>query len=94
MLPQCAAYFVLPFLPQRSLNCHDKDCDLRILLYRVRQKVIKSSALAMAEAEKVLLTGTVLILLFLVSVLLKNLMLETIFSAIVAWTLIQEFKVG
>lgn len=85
MLPQRSAYFVLPFLPQRSFNFHDKDCDdLQILLYRIKQKTIKSSLLGMAEAGRVLLTDTVLILLFLVSVLLKNLMLETVFSAIVA----------
>lgn len=88
IFPQCAAYFILPFLSQRSFNYHDKDCDdLRILLYRIRQKTIETSVLGMAEAGAVLLTGTVLILLFLVSALLKFLMLETTFSVIVAWTI-------
>jgi len=75
----------LPFLTQRSFNRDDKDCkDLRVLLYRFRQKPseIRAQFLGTTEAERVLLTNTLLIL-FPLSMFIKNVGMVTTFSIIV-----------
>lgn len=84
MFPQCAAdYFAIPISQIIQLSWQ------RLWWFKnsLQNKTIKSSALGMAEAGKVLLTGTILILLFLVSILLRILMLETTFSVLFSWTL-------